>query len=128
MDSFINFIREFTAFCNAHFREWVKFVRKLPGQPIGLAVGADVGRVSFQSLNYHVVAVSESIVWASRMASAAKAEEVLVNNLLYQTLRQRDDLVFESRAASTKSGESFQAWTLAIKEMAPGVRNEPPAQ
>jgi class 3 adenylate cyclase len=115
IDSFIGFIREFTCFCNSHFREWVKFVRKVPGQAVGLAVGADLGRVSFQSLNYHVVAVSESIVWASRMAAAAKAEEVLVNNLLYQTLCQRDDLVFDSREASTKSGEGFQAWKLGIK-------------
>jgi CheY-like chemotaxis protein len=127
IDSFIGFIQEFTDFCNAHFREWVRFVRKIPGQPIGLAVGADVGRVSFQSLNYHVVAVSESIVWASRMASAAKAEEVLVNNLLYQTLCRRNDLHFESRVASTKSGESFQAWKLVIKEMASGNGHEPPA-
>src|SRR5665213_4159729 len=112
IDSFTGFIQEFTAFCNAHFREWVKFVRKIPGQTVGLAVGADLGRVSFQSLHYHVVAVGESIVWASRMASAAKAEEVLINNLLYQTLRHRKDLQFESREASTKSGESFQAWKL----------------
>ena len=49
------------------------------------------------------------------MASAAQAEEVLVNNLLYQTLRQRSDLVFASREASTKSGESLQAWKMGIK-------------
>jgi hypothetical protein len=49
------------------------------------------------------------------MASAAEAEEVLVNNLLYQSLRQRTDLVFDSREAGTKSGESFQAWKLRIK-------------
>jgi CheY-like chemotaxis protein len=116
IDSFVGFIREFTAFSKSHFREWVKFVRKIPGEPIGLAVGADLGRVSFQSLNYHVVAVSEAIVWASRMASAAKAEEVLVNNLLYQTLRQRNDLDFQCHAANTKSGESFQAWKLEIKD------------
>jgi CheY-like chemotaxis protein len=115
IDSFINFFREFTGFCTGHFREWVRFVRKVPGQAVGLAVGADLGRVSFQSLNYHVVAVSESIVWASRMASAAKAEEALVNNLLYQTLRQRTDLIFEGREATTKSGESFQAWKLELK-------------
>ena len=115
-DSFIGFIREFSAFCNVHFREWVKFVRKVPAQSIGLALGADLGRVSFQSLNYHVVTVSESIVWASRMASAAKAEEMLVNNLLFQALRQRNDLMFESREAVTKSGESFQAWKLLIKD------------
>jgi CheY-like chemotaxis protein len=70
VDSFVAFINEFTGFCNAHFREWLKFVRKVPGQAVGLAVGADIGRLSFQSLNYHVVAVGESIVWASRMASA----------------------------------------------------------
>jgi CheY-like chemotaxis protein/class 3 adenylate cyclase len=115
LESFIGFIREFTTFCHSHFREWVKHVRKIPGQAVGLAVGSDLGRVSFQSLDYHVVAVSESIVWASRMAAAAKAEEVLVNNLLYQSLRQRKDLVFEDREASTKSGESFHAWRLGIK-------------
>ena len=102
----------------------MKFVRKIPSQAVGLAVGADVGRVSFQSLDYHVVAVSESIVWASRMASAAKAEEVLVNNLLYQALRQRKDLVFESREASTKSGESFQAWKMGIKDAPPKGNSE----
>jgi CheY-like chemotaxis protein len=112
VERFISFIREFTTFCNAHFRDWVKFVRKVPGQAVGLAVGADLGRVSFQSLDYHVIAVGESIVWASRMASAAKAEEVLVNNLLYQALRGRDDLLLEKREANTKSGESFQAWRL----------------
>jgi CheY-like chemotaxis protein len=115
IDSFVDFISEFTTFCDSHFREWVKFVRKVPGQTVGLAVGADIGHVTFQSLDYHVIAVSESIVWASRMASAAKAEEVLVNNLLYQTLRQRTDVVFESREANTKSGESFKAWKLGIK-------------
>jgi CheY-like chemotaxis protein len=125
LDSFTGFVREFTGFCHSHFREWVKFVRKIPGEPIGLAVGADLGRVSFQSLDYHVVAVSESIVWASRMASAAKAGEVLTNNLLYQALRQRDDLVFESRAANTKSGESFQAWKMTMAESPPGSASSP---
>jgi CheY-like chemotaxis protein len=115
VDSFVGFINEFTGFCNAHFREWLKFVRKIPGQAVGLAVGADIGRLSFQSLDYHVVAVGESIVWASRMASAARAEEVLVNNLLYQALRERNDVVFESREATTKSGESFQAWRLGMR-------------
>jgi DNA-binding response OmpR family regulator/class 3 adenylate cyclase len=124
IDSFVDFILEFTGFCNAHFREWVKFVRKVPGQTVGLAVGADVGRVTFQSLDYHVVAVSESIVWASRMASAAMAEEVLVNNLLYQTLRRRKDLEFESREANTKSGESFQAWKITTKKLAPSLVSE----
>jgi CheY-like chemotaxis protein len=118
IDSFVGFIREFTTFSVFHFHEWVKFVRKIPGQSVGLAVGADLGHVTFQSLNYHVIAVSQSIVWASRMASAAKAEEVLINNLLYQSLRRRDDLVFERREASTKSGESFQAWNLEIKAAA----------
>jgi CheY-like chemotaxis protein/class 3 adenylate cyclase len=116
VDSFINFIRELTAFCNSHFREWVKFLRKTPGQTAGLAIGADLGRVSFQSLNYHVIAVGESIVWASRMASAARAEEALVNNLLHQLLCPRDDLNFESRESNTKSGESFKAWQMAAKD------------
>ena len=119
IDSFTGFIREFTAFCNSHFREWVKFVRKVPAQRVGLAVGADIGQVTFQSLNYHVVAVSESIVWASRMASAARAEEVLVNNLLYQSLKQRKDLAFESFEASTKSGESFRSWRLQMGGVGP---------
>jgi len=41
---------------------------------------------------------------------------MLVNNLLFQALRQRNDLMFESREAVTKSGESFQAWKLLIKD------------
>jgi class 3 adenylate cyclase len=112
LEQFANFVRGFTGFCNGHFREWVKHVRKIPDQPVGLAIGADLGQVSFQSLNYHLVAVSETIVWASRMASTANAEEVMVNNFLYQALRERGDLKFERRSGKTKAGESFQAWRM----------------
>jgi len=122
IDCFVGFVTEFTTFCNYHFREWVKFVRKLPNQSIGLAVGADLGRISFQSLDYHVVAVGEAIVWATRMAAAAEAEEILVNNMLYQSLRYRDELVFEGRSSSTKSGEGFLAWKLCLHS------SQPPAE
>ncbi len=58
---------KFTRFCNAHFREWVQFVCKVPKQacpvcPSGLMWGVCPSK----SLDYHVIAVSESIVWASR--------------------------------------------------------------
>ncbi len=70
-------------------------------------MGADLGLVSFQNLKYHLVAVGEPIVWASRMAACACANEVVVNNLLFEVLNGREGLEFTRREASTKSGEGF---------------------
>jgi class 3 adenylate cyclase len=107
IDCFLSFLREELEFAGAQFSEWVRHARKLPEKPIGLAVGADLGLVSFQNLKYHLVAVGEPIVWASRMASCAAANEVVVNNLLFEALNGRCDVQFARREASTKSGEGF---------------------
>jgi len=114
IESFTGFLRDYEASVEPLFQDWVRHVKKIPEEPIGLALGTDIGRVSFQILDNHFVAVGDAIVWASRMASAAKAGEVLANNLLYQALRERKDLSFKSRSSFTKSGESFVANVVSI--------------
>ena len=107
LDCFLGFVREQHEFATEHFREWTRSVRKLPAEAVGLAMGADLGRVTFHDLKHHLVAVGDAIVWASRMVSAASANEVIVNNLLSAALREKPGLRFSAHEARTKSGESF---------------------
>ena len=84
-------------------------IRKFPATPVGLSMGADVGRVAFRDQDNHLVAVGDVIVWASRMSSVSRAGEVIVNNVLFNRLEGRSNLAFEPRAAHTKTGEEFLA-------------------
>ncbi len=115
IECFLEFLREQMEFSISLFRDWVKGIRKLPEKPVGLAIGADFGSVSFQNLSHHLVAVGDAIVWASRMASSASANEIVVNNPLYVALQDRDDIDFEQREAMTKSGEGFLARVMSLK-------------
>jgi len=112
IECFLSFIREHRKFSIGHFSQWTQSVRKLPSDEVGLGIGADLGIVKFHDLKHHLVAVGDSIVWASRMASAAKANEVVVNNLLFSALQKTPKLNFQTREATTKAGERFLARTL----------------
>lgn len=116
IDSFLDFTTRARQFSLEHFRDWCSNVRKLPNTPIGLAIGADIGRVRFHDLRRHLVAVGEPIVWASRMASAAKPNELLVNNLLWTALAGRGDVAGEERTDSTKAGEGFLARSISLPD------------
>lgn len=116
VECFLDFMQEHQAFAAEHFRNWTRNVRKLPGDEVGLAMGADLGTVRFVDLEHHLVAVGESIVWASRMASAASANEVIVNNLLFAALEEKPGLKFSPREARTKSGESFLGRSMRFVE------------
>lgn len=111
---FLDFIAQEQTFAEAHFEDWTGQVRKIPADEVGLALGADSGRVRFQDRGGHLVAVGDPIVWATRMASAAKSGEVLVNNLLYNELTDLEGLDFEKRTGETKTGETFLARALGI--------------
>lgn len=110
--SFCTISSEFT---ESHFADWIKEVKKLPDTPVGLAVGGDLGIVSFQNLNNHLVAVGDAVVWASRMASCANAKDIAVNNLLFEALRDVKSIRFEERPGKTKSGEGFLARALLLE-------------
>src|SRR5207237_1424914 len=96
-EAFIEFLVEYGAFAERHFLEWVRNVKKLPDQPVGLGLGADIGVISLQNLKNHLVAVGNPIVWASRFAAEAGANEILVNNLLYEQLQNVPGLEFKDR-------------------------------
>jgi class 3 adenylate cyclase len=116
IDSFIGFVREEGEFAASLFDEWGRTVRKLPPSPVGLAMGADVGVVQFRDLRDHLVAVGDTIVWASRMSSVGRAGEVIVNNRLFNALRDRPGCSFEDRTGETKAGETFLSRALAVNQ------------
>ena len=116
LECFLEFLHDLREFSSAHFADWTREVKKLPERPVGLAIGADLGIVSFQNLNHHLVAVGDAIVWASRMASCANANETVVNNLLFEALRNTAGVQFQEREGKTKSGEGFLARVLLLPE------------
>jgi hypothetical protein len=114
VDCFTNFVRDETVFANDLFNNWSKSVRKLPPDPMGLAMGADIGRVEFLDLANHLVSVGEPTNWALRLANSGKAGEVVVNNLLHEALESRADITGEDRMGQTQSGEDFIAKALSF--------------
>lgn len=118
VDCFTAFLTEYVDYAQEHFEAWRRTLRKLPVEPVGLAIGADMGTVTFRDYDDHLVAVGEPIVWANRMCSEARAGEILVNNLLSEALRgrKRRELSLAPRNGLTKSGESFVATMVSIKK------------
>ncbi len=116
IDCFVGFLREHRKFCAGHFQEWKMTLTLLPPGPIGIGIGVDLGSVSFQHHEHHFVAIGAPIVWANRMATEAKAGEIIANNRLYERLKHRKDLEFSSRNARTKSGEDFVATLVSLVE------------
>ena len=113
-ECFLNFIKSELKYCNQLFKDWTKTLRKHPSTEIGLSIGADLGQVNFHDLNNHLIAVGEPIVWATRMSSIGKANEVIINNVLKNFLENDTSLSFSERVGRTKAGEEFLAHTLEI--------------
>ncbi len=114
--SFLKFVDEEAQFARRLFARWVQTVRKLPPGGIGLAIGADVGVISIQHREGHLIAVGDALVWATRMAAEANSDETVVNNALYHALKNRPNarIAFTERAAQTKTGEGFLAQILHV--------------
>jgi len=119
VDCFLCFLKEEIAFAEPLFLDWARSIRKYPDTEPGLAIGADVGRVSFQDIHDHLVAVGDAIVWASRMASVAKSNEIIVNNLLHVLLESAPGIAFNERLGQTKAGEKFAAHAVLFSTMSP---------
>ncbi|MGO9176761.1 MAG: adenylate/guanylate cyclase domain-containing protein [Desulfobaccales bacterium] len=107
IECFLNFIKDEMSFAVPFFTNWERSIRKRPIKNIGLAIGADIGKIRFEDIQNHLVVVGDAVVWATRMASAADSQEVLLNNLLYSALDGRKNIAFEKREGQTKAGEPF---------------------
>ena len=120
---FIRFLEETMDFSSGHFKKWNRTLRKLPAMQPGLCIGADLGRIVVHDLSSYsyFTAVGDTIVWARRMADFGEADEIVLNNLAYEALRDLPGLAFEPRKGATKAGEPFTAWLMrfAREECAP---------
>jgi len=108
-ECFLNFIKDESNFAIPFFSDWEKSIRKRPINKIGIAIGADIGKIYFGDINDHLIAVGDAIVWASRMSSVGEANEILVNNLLFSYLNSNFNLSFEEKQCESKYGEPFIA-------------------
>ncbi len=114
INCFINFIKDEMNFAIPFFKEWVRSIRKCPIENIGLALGADIGNIEFKNIKNHLIAVGDTIVWATRMASICPGNETLINNLLYSLLEDKENISLKQHKGKTKSGENFLAYKLNI--------------
>lgn len=111
---YLNFLTDLNDFAISHFDDWIQTLRKLPQGGIGLAIGSDLGIIKFDILDEHFIAISDTIVWASRMASIADAGEIVVNNLLANSLKTLGSVHLQERRGTTKTGEEFTSMTLSL--------------
>ena len=118
-DQLVIACQEIMNFSSSFFNDWVKHIRKLPPNSSGLTIGIDSGIVKFRDLDNHLFAIGDSIVWANRMSSAGLKEEIVLNNIPYFKLADKNKgLQFESFKNTTKGGESFTAYKMNIKTAA----------
>jgi hypothetical protein len=77
--------------------------------PLGLSLGADLGRLVFQDLASQLVVVGAPQYWAGQLAREAGAGEILINNRLYAALDGRTDIDMRARQVSPTAGEAYWA-------------------
>ncbi len=111
-DCFLNFSHALMQYSKEHFTKWTKSIRKLPLGLCGLTIGADIGKIDFKEIDGHLFAIGDTIVWANRVCSAGKSEDLIVNNILYNELKDKKGVSFEEIESSTKAGESFVAYRM----------------
>lgn len=103
---------------NEIFLEWVADLKKVPIEKIGLSIGVDEGEINYSEKKGHFIAIGEPCVWATRMCSAALADEVILNNRPYNKLMRLDCIESESEVKSTtKGGENFLAHKVTLKDV-----------
>ena len=112
-ECFLNFVKDELAFSRELFEEWGQKIRKRSPDPLGLSIGADFGKVSFQDLAGQLVAAGEPLTWAWRLAGIGRPGETLINNLMNDFMQDRSGLSSRERLGETKSGEQFMARVLA---------------
>lgn len=102
---------------NEIFPEWVADLKKVPVEKIGLSIGLDEGEINYSEEKGHFIAIGEPCVWATRMCSAALADEVIINNRPYNKLLKLDciESVIEVKS-TTKGGENFLAHKVILKD------------
>ncbi len=122
VDCFINFAKKEMEFAETLFREWSSTLRKLPRQPIGLSIGADIGNVLLQDLASQLLSVGKPIIWSIRLSETADVGEVLVNNLLYRQIQDRPDIDVEEKVGATSSGEEFITGKVTFESSVPKKR------
>lgn len=103
-------------FSTNFFFEWSKHIRKLPPNSAGLTLGIDSGIVKFRDLENHLFAIGDAIVWANRMSSSGKKNEIIFNNIPYfKALEKFPNLKFEIFESNTKGGDLFTAYKYLYK-------------
>lgn len=110
LECFVNFVDQQIDYSHKHFKKWTSSLRKKPHGSCGLTIGADIGNIDFRVMDGHLFAIGDTIVWANRVCSAGKVNDILVNNILFNNLREKMSISLNSINSVTKAGEPFTAY------------------
>ena len=114
MDCFLRFVREEKKFARDLFTDFTSRVDLSLTPHVGLAVGADLGRVDFRDVNNHLIAVGDAVVWAHRMSNAGEAGEIIVHAPLAGKLDGMAGIELSPRGGVAKHGIEFSAAALTF--------------
>ena len=94
------------------FEEWQQGLQKISHEKIGLSIGIDAGRMDFSD-NRLIFAIGTPAVWATRMCSAGKAGDIIMNNVPHSRIYNSGmNYCFEEVFGEIKTGEEFKAFRL----------------
>lgn len=105
-------------FSDKFFQDWARTIRRIPIEEIGLAIGIDSGKVFFRDIDDQFLAIGDACVWATRMCSAGKKGNIILNNIPYQVISGKGKAdKCEEVFSETKTGEKFKAFNLKVEEI-----------
>jgi len=109
IECFLGFVEQELEFMDILFAKWRESVSQLPPEPVGLAIGADMGVVDFRDVDNHLIAIGDAVVWAYRMVSGGEAGELIAHEPLCNLISTRPGLSFTPREGITKNGMPYKS-------------------
>ncbi len=114
IECFIDFVNQELSGVNGLFIEWSQSLTRQLDEPVGLAIGADIGMVDFRDVDNHLISIGGAVVWANRMASEGDVGEVIANKPLCDILGSQPNISLTPRNGKTKNGMPFEASKMTI--------------
>jgi len=115
IECFLDFINQELSYVNRLFLDWSKSLSEQLDEPVGLAIGADIGTVDFRDVDNHLISIGDAVVWANRMASAGDVGDIIAHKPLGDILGSNPNIALTPRNGKTKNGMPYHASKMTFK-------------
>lgn len=114
IDALIDFSREIKESTAEILKSHARGVSQRALNSIGLALGADIGRVDFRDVNNHLIAIGDAVVWAHRMSAVGSVGDFIARAPLAREFEGKIGVRMKPRGGLTKHGLAFKAKAVKI--------------